>query len=73
MWMRSAIRSTNTLTVWSQGKIVAGQCYYRSESNPAGELALGHLTFDIEFTPALPMQKLTFRYKIDLSNLSTIA
>lgn len=57
----------------AQGKIVAGQCYYRSESNPSSELALGHLTFDIEFTPALPMQKLTFRYKIDLSNLSTIA
>ncbi len=57
----------------AQGKIVAGQCYYRAESNPASELALGHLTFDIEFTPALPMQRLTFRYKIDLSNLSTIA
>lgn len=57
----------------AQGKIVAGQCYYRAESNPASELALGHLTFDIEFTPALPMQQLTFRYKIDLSNLSTIA
>lgn len=56
----------------AQGKIVAGQCYYRAESNPASELALGHLTFDIEFTPALSMQQLTFRYKIDLSNLSTI-
>jgi phage tail sheath protein FI len=57
----------------SQGKIVYGQCFYRPESNPLNELALGHLTFDIEFTPALPMQRLTFTYKIDLSQLSNIA
>lgn len=57
----------------AQGKIVAGQCYYRAESNPTGELALGHLTFDIEFTPAVPMGRLTFTYKIDLSKLSTAA
>ncbi|MDR3133016.1 MAG: phage tail sheath subtilisin-like domain-containing protein [Prevotellaceae bacterium] len=57
----------------SQGKIVEGQCFYRPESNPTGELAVGHLTFDIEFTPALPMQRLTFTYKIDLAALSAIA
>ncbi|GHT46130.1 hypothetical protein AGMMS49965_23500 [Bacteroidia bacterium] len=56
----------------SQGKIVYGQCFYRPESNPLNELALGHLTFDIDFTPALPMQRLTFTYKIDLSQLSNI-
>lgn len=55
------------------GKIVEGQCYYRSESNPTNELAQGHITFDIEFTPALPMQRLTFTYKIDLTALSNIA
>jgi phage tail sheath protein FI len=57
----------------SQGKIVYGQCFYRPESNPLNELAQGHLTFDIDFTPALPMQRLTFTYKIDLSQLSNIA
>lgn len=57
----------------SQGKIMAGTCFYRPESNSVGELAKGHLTFDIEFTPALPMQRLTFTYKIDLSQLSNIA
>ncbi|MDR0542468.1 MAG: phage tail sheath subtilisin-like domain-containing protein [Dysgonamonadaceae bacterium] len=59
--------------LFSQGKIVYGQCFYRPESNPLNELAMGHLTFDIEFTPALPMQRLTFTYKIDLSQLSNIA
>jgi phage tail sheath protein FI len=57
----------------SQGKIVDGQCFYRPESNSLNELALGHLTFDIEFTPTLPMQRLTFTYKIDLTALATIA
>lgn len=71
-----AIRSTinqylNGLV--SQGKVMAGTCFYRPESNAVGELAKGHLTFDIEFTPALPMQRLTFTYKIDLSQLSNIA
>jgi phage tail sheath protein FI len=57
----------------SQGKIVEGQCFYRLESNPVADLSVGHLTFDIEFTPALPMQRLTFTYKIDLTALATIA
>ena len=57
----------------SKGKIVYGKCFYRPKSNPINELAQGHLTFNIEFTPALPMQRLTFTYKIDLSQLSNIA
>ena len=56
----------------AQGKLVYGKCFYRRESNPVGELATGHLTFDIDFTPALPMQRLTFTYTIDLSQLATI-
>ena len=56
-----------------QGKIVFGQCFFRRESNPAAQLAKGHLTFDIEFTPSVPMQTLTFTYKIDLTQLENIA
>ncbi len=55
------------------GKIVSGKCYYRPENNPLNEMSQGHITFDIEFTPALPMQRLTFTYKIDLTALSKIA
>lgn len=55
-----------------QGKLVYGKCFYRVESNPIGQLAMGHLTFDIEFTPAIPMQRLTFTYKIDLTQLANI-
>lgn len=70
-----AIRNTVNLYLnglVAQGKLVYGKCFYRKESNPATELALGHLTFDIEFTPALPMQRLSFTYKIDLAQLTTI-
>jgi phage tail sheath protein FI len=71
-----AIRNTvnqylNSLV--SQGKIVYGKCFFRPENNPPAELAMGHLTFDIEFTPAVPMQRLTFTYKIDLNQLASIA
>ena len=57
----------------AQNKLIYGKCFYRPESNPLGELALGHLTFDIEFTPSIPMQRLTFTYKIDLEQLKSIA
>jgi len=60
-------------SLMAQGKLVYGKCFYRPESNPVGQLAMGHLTFDIDFTPAIPMQRLTFTYKIDLSQLANIA
>jgi len=71
-----AIRNTvnqylNSLV--AQSKLVYGKCFYRPENNPPGQLAVGHLTFDIDFTPAIPMQRLTFTYKIDLTQLSNIA
>ncbi|MDL2289957.1 phage tail sheath subtilisin-like domain-containing protein [Paludibacteraceae bacterium OttesenSCG-928-F17] len=71
-----AIRNTvnqylNTLK--AQNRILYGICMYRKENNPLNELAQGHVTFDIEFTPAIPMQRLTYSYKIDLTQLSNIA
>lgn len=60
-------------TLKAQGKIVAGECFYRGENNPVNNLAQGHLTFDIEFTPSIPMGRLTFTYKIDLSTLLKFA
>jgi phage tail sheath protein FI len=60
-------------TLIGAGKIVDGKCYYRPESNPVEELAKGHITFDNVFTPAIPMQQMTFTYKMDISKLSTIA
>ena len=56
----------------AEGKIVYGQCFFKPENNPAEELAQGHVTFSCEFTPAIPMQCMTFEHKIDLTQLTTI-
>lgn len=57
----------------AEGKIVAGQCFFDKAKNPITELAQGHVTFSNEWTPAVPMQRMTFDHKIDLNKLSTIA
>ena len=56
----------------SQGKLIFGQSFFRPENNPTSELQQGHIQFDIEFTPCAPMQRLTFTYKIDLSQFSNL-
>ena len=56
----------------NEGKIIEGECFYRKQDNPTSELALGHVTFAIEFTPSIPMQRLTYTYKIDTENLANI-
>lgn len=53
-------------------KIVYGQCFFDKKKNPVSELAQGHVTFSNEWTPALPMQRMTFDHKIDLNKLSTL-
>lgn len=60
----------NRLT--AEGKIVYGQCFFDPAKNPATELAQGHVTFSNEWTPAVPMQRMTFDHKIDINKLSTI-
>ena len=56
----------------SEGKIVYGQCFYDKAKNPVSELAQGHVTFTNVWTPAVPMQRMTFDHQIDLNKLSTI-
>ena len=57
----------------AQKRIVFGECTYRLENNPIGQLAAGHVTFDIEFTPCIPMQKMTFNFAINLDQLLNIS
>lgn len=54
------------------GKIIYGQCFFDKKKNPATELAQGHVTFTNVWTPAVPMQRMTFDHQIDLNKLSTI-
>lgn len=57
----------------SEGKIVYGQCFYDKAKNPVSELAQGHVTFSNLWTPALPMERMTFDHTIDLNQLLTIS
>lgn len=57
----------------AEGKIVYGQCFYDQSKNPVDELAKGHVTFTNEWTPAIPMQRMTFEHKIDLNQLLNIS
>ena len=55
-----------------QDKILYGKCFYRPEHNPPAQLSTGHVQFDNEFTPAIPMQRMTFTYKFDLEQLTNL-
>lgn len=56
-----------------KGIIVGGTCKFDKVKNPVAELAMGHVTFTNDFTPAIPMQNMTFEHKIDTQNLGNIA
>ena len=55
-----------------ENKLIYGKCFYKPEHNPIINLAVGHLTFLVEYTPCIPMQRLTFLYKINLEQLKSI-
>ena len=56
----------------AEGKIVYGECFFDKTKNPVTELAQGHVTFSNVWTPAVPLQRMTFDHKIDLNKLSSI-
>ena len=45
---------------------------YGSDKNPATEIANGHLTFDIEFMPPTPAERITFESFIDIELLKSL-
>lgn len=45
----------------AQGALLGGSCKPSPGLNSAAELALGHVSFDIEFTPPYPTERITFR------------
>jgi len=59
-------------TLQGRGAIVDGSCTYNEESNPATELAAGHITFDISFMPPTPAERITFNSFIDINLLSQL-
>lgn len=59
-------------TLIARGALVDGKCIYNPAKNPPTELAAGHLTFDIEFMPPTPAERITFESFIDINLLQTL-
>ena len=45
----------------SRGAILGGQCWIDPEANGPGDIANGQVTFDFDFTPCYPAERVTFR------------
>lgn len=59
-------------TLIQRGALIDGSCTYDPAKNPATELALGHVTFDITFMPPTPAERISFESFIDISLLNQI-
>lgn len=60
-------------TLISRGALVDGKCIYNKDKNPPTELAAGHLTFDIEYLPPTPAERITFEAFIDITLFKSLA
>jgi len=45
----------------ARGAILGGQCWIDPEANGPGDIANGQVTFDFDFTPCYPAERVTFR------------
>ena len=59
-------------TLIQRGALIDGSCTYDPAKNPATQLALGHVTFDITFMPPTPAERISFESFIDISLLNQI-
>lgn len=59
-------------TLIGRGAIVDGNCTFSAGKNPPTELAAGHLTFDINFMPPTPAERITFESFIDINLLKSL-
>ena len=59
-------------TLIGRGALINGKCSFNSEKNPTTEIANGHLTFDIEFMPPTPAERITFESFINIELLKSL-
>ncbi|MGL5631267.1 MAG: phage tail sheath family protein, partial [Azovibrio sp.] len=59
-------------TLISRGALIDGECTYDPTKNPSTEIALGHLTFDLEFIPPTPAERITFESFINIELLKQL-
>lgn len=59
-------------TLIGRGALVDGTCTYDPAKNPPTEVAAGHLTFDLNFMPPTPAERITFESFIDINLLKSL-
>jgi hypothetical protein len=59
-------------TLIMRGALIDGKCYWDKTKNPYTEIALGHLTFDVQFMPPPPLERITFESFIDIRMLQAL-
>ncbi|GKT21659.1 phage tail sheath subtilisin-like domain-containing protein [Acidovorax sp. SUPP3334] len=59
-------------TLIARGALIDGQCLYDPTKNPTTEVALGHLTFDIDFMPPTPAERITFESFLNIELLKQL-
>ena len=60
-------------TLIGRGALIDGKCIYDQAKNPSTEVALGHLTFGIEFMVPTPGERFTFESFINIELLKQLA
>ncbi|CAA9382265.1 MAG: Phage tail sheath monomer [uncultured Gemmatimonadetes bacterium] len=59
-------------TLVARGALIDGECRFDPAQNPSTEIAAGHLTFDYDFMPPPPLERVTMRSTIDLQRLGAL-
>lgn len=59
-------------TLIGRGALVDGYCSYDPAKNSPTELAAGHLTFDLNFMPPTPAERISFESFIDINLLKSL-
>lgn len=59
-------------TLVGRGAVVDGSCTYDPNDNPTAELAAGHVTYQYEFMPPPPMERVSFKAFINTNLLKVI-
>jgi len=59
-------------TLIGRGAIIDGKCVFDPAKNEATEMAAGHITFDIEFMPPAPAERISFESFININMLEKV-
>lgn len=56
----------------AEGALIAASVRFEAASNPEAELAQGHIVFDLEHMPPVPMERITIRSRMNIQLLDLL-